>query len=76
MAVKYYTDDSISVPTPVPCRAVVQHPAPSDLFSQPEIPAVTVKSEPIPPIKKEAKPVQTVLTLFDQWYPKPSSKNN
>ena len=65
MAVKYYTDDSIGTPAPVQCRTVVQTPASSDLFSQPEIPAVTVKTETVPPAKKEVKPVQTALTLFD-----------
>lgn len=65
MAVKYYTDDSIGTPAPVACKVVVQTPAPSDLFSQPEIPAMTVKTETVPPVKKEVKPVQTALTLFD-----------
>jgi hypothetical protein len=65
MAIKYYTDDSIGTPAPVECRAVVQTPASSDLFSQPEIPAVTVQNKPVLPIKKEVKPVQTALTLFD-----------
>lgn len=65
MAVKYYTDDSIGTPAPVACKVVVQTPAPSDLFTQPEIPAMTVKTETVPPVKKEVKPVQTKLTLFD-----------
>ncbi|RXM41815.1 Cas9 inhibitor AcrIIA9 family protein [Flavobacterium sp. YO64] len=64
MAIKYYTDDSIGTPAPVACKVVVQTPASSDLFSQPEIPAVTVKTETVPPVK-EVKPVQTALTLFD-----------
>ena len=66
MAIKYYTDDSIGKPAPVACRAVVQTPAPADLFSQPEIPTVPVKTEPAPPVKQNVKPaVQTALTLFD-----------
>lgn len=66
MAIKYYTDDSIGTPAPVACRAVVQPPAPADLFSQPEITAVPVKIEPAPPVKQTVKPaVQTALTLFD-----------
>lgn len=66
MAVKYYTDDSIGTPAPVACRAVVQKPATSDLFSQPEIPAVPLQTEPVLPLKKNVKPaVQTALTLFD-----------
>lgn len=65
MAIKYYTDDSIGTTAPVACKVVVQTPASSDLFSQPEIPAVTVKTETVPPAKKEVKPVQTALTLFD-----------
>ncbi|NWL02840.1 PcfK-like family protein [Flavobacterium johnsoniae] len=66
MAVKYYTDDSIGTPAPIACRAVVQTPAPSDLFTQPEIPAAPVKTEPVPTVKKDVKPAaQTALTLFD-----------
>ncbi|RYJ38901.1 PcfK-like protein [Flavobacterium anhuiense] len=66
MAVRYYTDDSIGTPAPVACRAVVQTPAPADLFSQPAAPAVPMRTEPVPTIKKDVKPaVQTALTLFD-----------
>lgn len=66
MAIKYYQDDTIGTPAPVAYRAVVQTPAVTDLFSQPEIPAVPVKTEPAPPLKKDATPaVQTALTLFD-----------
>lgn len=66
MAIKYYTDDSIGTPAPVACRAVVQTPAPADLFSQPEISAMPVKTEPAPPVRQTVKPaVQTALTLFD-----------
>jgi hypothetical protein len=64
MAIKYYTDDSIGMPAPIACRAVAQ-PAKTDLFSQPEIPAVPAKSEAIPVAKQQVKPVQTTLTLFD-----------
>ena len=66
MAVKYYTDDSIGTPAPIAGRALVQTPAPADLFSQPAIPAVPVRTEPVPTARKEVKPaVQTALTLFD-----------
>lgn len=66
MAIKYYTDDSIGTPAPIGCRAVVQTPAPADLFSQPAVPAVPVKNEPVPQVKQTVKPaVQTALTLFD-----------
>lgn len=66
MAVRYYTDDSIGTPAPIACRAVVQTPAPADLFSQPALPAVPVKNEPAPTVKQTVKPaVQTALTLFD-----------
>ncbi|WP_369014109.1 PcfK-like family protein [Flavobacterium anhuiense] len=66
MAIKYYTDDSIGTPAPIACRAVVQTPAPADLFSQPAIPAVPMRTEPAPPVKQTVKPaVQTALTLFD-----------
>jgi hypothetical protein len=66
MAVKYYTDDSIGTPGPVAYKAVVQKPAPADLFSQPEIPPAKVQTEPVPPVKKNVKPAaQTALTLFD-----------
>lgn len=66
MAVNYYTDDSIGTPAPIACRAVVQPPATADLFSEPALPAVPVKTEPTPPVKQTVKPaVQTALTLFD-----------
>ncbi|WP_281631601.1 PcfK-like family protein [Flavobacterium luteolum] len=65
MAIKYYTDDTIGVPAPVACKAVVQSPAAADLFSQHETAAPPIKSEPFPAAKKEVKPVQTTLTLFD-----------
>ncbi|WP_427874082.1 PcfK-like family protein [Flavobacterium sp. MMS24-S5] len=66
MAVKYYTDDSIGLPASVACKAIVQTPAAADLFTQPEIPAAPVKTEPVPTVKKDVKPAaQTALTLFD-----------
>ncbi|GAA3773156.1 MULTISPECIES: PcfK-like family protein [Flavobacterium] len=73
MAVKYYTDNSIGTPAPMPYKAVVQEPAPADLFSQPEIPAVPIRTEPVLPVKKDVKPAaQTALTLFGLRYPKPA----
>ncbi|MBB4802538.1 hypothetical protein HNP37_002613 [Flavobacterium nitrogenifigens] len=65
MAMKYYTDDSIGIPAPVACRAVVQSPAKADLFSQTEIDTLSSKSETIPQVKQQVKLVQTALTLFD-----------
>lgn len=65
MAMKYYTDDSIGIPAPVACRAVVQSPAKADLFSQPETTTLSSISVTIPQVKQEVKPVQTALTLFD-----------
>ncbi|MCI9845955.1 PcfK-like family protein [Flavobacterium pectinovorum] len=65
MAVKYYTDDSIGIPAPVACRAVVQQTAKADLFCQPEIATFSSKNETIPQVKQEVKTVQTALTLFD-----------
>lgn len=66
MAVNYYTDDSIGLPAPIACRTVVQTPAAADLFTQPEIPAAPVKTEPVPTAKKDVKPAaQTALKLFD-----------
>ena len=65
MALKYYTDDSIGIPAPVACRAVVQQTAKADLFSQPENATFSSNSETIPQVKQEVKPVQTALTLFD-----------
>lgn len=67
MAVKYYTDDSISTPAPITCKVVVDKPTETDLFSQPEIPATPVQpavSAPAP-AKQNVKPAQTTLTLFD-----------
>lgn len=65
MAMKYYTDDSIGIPAPVACRAVVQTPIKADLFSQPETDTFSVTSEITPQVKQEVKTVQTALTLFD-----------
>ena len=66
MAIKYYTDDSIGTPAPVAYKAVVQKPVTADLFTQPEIPAVPIRTELVPPVKKDVKPAaQTALTLFD-----------
>lgn len=65
MAVKYYTDDSIGIPAPVACRAVVHSTAKADLFSQPETPTLSSKSEITPQVKQQVKSVQTALTLFD-----------
>jgi hypothetical protein len=65
MAMKYYTDDSIGIPAPVACRAVVQSPSKIDLFSQPETATFSATSEIIPQVKQKVKPVQTALTLFD-----------
>jgi hypothetical protein len=65
MAMKYYTDDSIGIPAPVACRAVVQSPAKADLFSQPETATFSAINETIPQVKQQDKPVQTSLTLFD-----------
>lgn len=65
MAIKYYTDDSIGIPPAVACRAVVQSPVKTDLFSQPEIPTLSSNSSNTPQVKQQAKPVQTALTLFD-----------
>lgn len=64
MAVKYYTDDTIQTTVPIPCRAIVQ-PLKADLFSQPQSPAIPIKTEIIPQVKQQIKPVQTLLTLFD-----------
>jgi len=52
MAIQYYTDDTIGIPAPVAYKAAVQHPAPADLFTQPEIPAVPIQTEPVPPLEK------------------------
>lgn len=65
MAMTYYTDDSIGIPAPVACRAVVQQTAKADLFSQPEITTLSSNNKIIPQVKQEVKPVQTALTLFD-----------
>lgn len=65
MAVKYYTDDTIGVPAPVACKAVVQPSISPDLFSQPQTFSSSTASAPIPQAKKEVKTTQTTLTLFD-----------
>lgn len=64
MAVNYYTDDSIGIPTPVICKAVVSQPATADLFTSavPVSENITQKTETIQTPKTVA---QQTLTLFD-----------
>ncbi|WP_347051899.1 PcfK-like family protein [Flavobacterium olei] len=63
MAVKYYTDDSITQPEPLQCRVVVNPPEKADLFSSAsDVPqnSIVPKTE-VPALK----PAPKTLTLFD-----------
>lgn len=63
MAVKYYNDDSIAVPAPINCKAVVHQPAKADLFTPlPVSPQIIV---PETAVIQSKKTLQTTLTLFD-----------
>ncbi|MBK0368642.1 PcfK-like family protein [Flavobacterium agrisoli] len=63
MAVKYYTDDSIGVPPPISCKAVVAPPAKADLFSAaPAVSETPIQKTEVP---KPVKPATQTLTLFD-----------
>jgi DNA-directed RNA polymerase alpha subunit len=62
MAVKYYTDDSISPTTQINCNATVKQAVKADLFT----PVATTQSiVPETVVKQAIKPTQTTLTLFD-----------
>jgi hypothetical protein len=66
IAVKYYTDDSIGIPAPVICKAVVTQPAMADLFTS----ARVLSEAPVQKTEmavKTSKPIaqQQTLTLFD-----------
>ena len=65
MAVKYYTDDSIGIPAPVSCKAVLSQPATADLFtSAPAVSETPFKKTEM--VVKTSKPAQQqTLTLFD-----------
>lgn len=64
MAVKYYTDDSIGIPAPISCKAVVSQPPTADLFTS--TPAVSENTIQKTEIMQTTKPAQQqTLTLFD-----------
>ncbi|WP_343591343.1 Cas9 inhibitor AcrIIA9 family protein [Flavobacterium sp.] len=64
MAVKYYTDDSIGIPVPINCKAVVSQPIKADLFTSAPVVSETLvqKTETVKSPKTIA---QQTLTLFD-----------
>jgi hypothetical protein len=65
MAVKYYTDDSIGIPAPVICKAVVSQPPTADLFTSAPVLSET-PAEKTEMVVKTSKPTQQqTLTLFD-----------
>ncbi|MDR6845645.1 Cas9 inhibitor AcrIIA9 family protein [Flavobacterium granuli] len=62
LAVKYYTDDSISSPAPMNFKAVIKQSEKADLFT----PVATTQSiVHETAVKQTIKPAQTTLTLFD-----------
>lgn len=65
MAVKYYTDDSIGIPVPVICKAVVSQPVTADLFTSAPVLSET-PAQKTEMVEKTSKPAQQqTLTLFD-----------
>lgn len=63
MAIKYYTDDTIGIPTEIKCKVTVNQPAKIDLFSAPIASDDTTVQKT--PVIQTPKPTQTTLTLFD-----------
>lgn len=63
MAIKYYTDDSIEVPSPISCKVVGNQPIKADLFTP--MPDVLQKIEQKREVINTQKTQQTTLTLFD-----------
>ncbi|TPG44154.1 PcfK-like family protein [Flavobacterium pectinovorum] len=64
MAVKYYTDDSIGIPAPINCKAVVSQLIKADLFTS----APVVSETPVQKTETVKSPktiAQQTLTLFD-----------
>lgn len=63
MAMKYYTDDTISIPSEIKCKVMVNQSQKDDLFSAP----ITSNDSTVQnnPVIKTPKPTQTSLTLFD-----------
>lgn len=64
MAVKYYNNDSIGIPAPINCKAVVSQPVKADLFNS----APVVSEAPVQKTEtvETPKPItQQTLTLFD-----------
>lgn len=65
MALKYYADDSIGIPAPLSCKAVVSQPVTADLFTSPPVLSET-PAEKNGMVVKTSKPAQQqTLTLFD-----------
>jgi hypothetical protein len=64
IAVKYYNDDTISMPAKINFKAVVNQPVKADLFTTAPIvtPQIILKETVV---KQNPKPAQTTLTLFD-----------
>lgn len=65
MAVKYYTDDSIGIPAPVICKAVVSQPATADLFTSAPVLSETPAEKTEMAVKASKPAQQKTLTLFD-----------
>lgn len=63
MAMKYYTDDTIGIPSEIKCKVMVNQPEKIDLFSAPITSNDTTVQKN--PVIKTPKPTQTTLTLFD-----------
>lgn len=63
MAVKYYTDDTISAPPQINFKAVVNQPVKADLFTPVVEPSKT--TVPTPVAVPTPKAVPSTLTLFD-----------
>lgn len=63
MAIQYYIDDTIGIPTEIKCKVTVNQSNKIDLFSSPSTNNDTTVQKN--PVITTPKPTQTTLTLFD-----------
>lgn len=63
MAIQYYNDDSIGIPTEIKCKVTVNQSDKIDLFTAQSTSNDTTEQKS--PVTATPKPTQTTLTLFD-----------
>lgn len=63
MAIRYYNDDTIGMPTEIKCKVTLNQPDKIDLFTAPSTSIDTTVQKS--PVITTPKTIQTTLTLFD-----------